>query len=491
MKRLIVVAALVSAACGLQEPMPGSALPENHVVLATFTGTVDTEAGTFDIRVDPDPTASPQRASLVITEPSEVTVASATPFFGGTPVFCGGVSRAVWGATVTVTNQMASTRLGGTYAEITEFVGGTGLEACNGAATPPAGISGQYGAWSFGVIAPGASSAGNLWRFKYSTASQFTFRGRIVAAKVDTFASESTIGTSTPPPVDAGSYMVFADNTAATLWFVDAAGARVASTAIAARATALAVDRTNGLVWYTTVDSGGSSWIGHVNLTGGGKVEFDAGAAWGSALGFTLIAADPSGSPGKAFAYSSLAEEVFFFDSSLLGIVTTNAVSNPPLASIAVGPLEAGGTRWIYGTTTAVAGTSGTIEKWSTAGSTIVGARDVGGTCAGPRGILLGPDGKMWFQTTNRVCTATTPGLAFSTFAVQRSSVPGTTILCTAPDGTVWSPSGSSLYRVGDSTHDNYNVSVTGMTMTGCSSGAGYLWGLSSGGTGTIVRIQP
>ena len=66
MKRLLVVAALLSTACGSQGPTDSSP-PPGSVTLGTFTGEVDLVAGTFSVRADreavqsrPDPRGDPR-----------------------------------------------------------------------------------------------------------------------------------------------------------------------------------------------------------------------------------------------------------------------------------------------------------------------------------------------------------------------------------------------------------------------------------------------
>ena len=153
MKRLIVVVALVSAACGSQKPVEPLPSP-GYVTIGTFTGEVDVEAGSFSVRSD-EGAAPLARTQVVIPESSTtVTVANAGASWNGT-VRTGQCGDApVTGANVVVTQRYPTpTFLGAVYAEITS-VSATGVSACNSVAVPTGlGVSAQYGLWSHGSLA--------------------------------------------------------------------------------------------------------------------------------------------------------------------------------------------------------------------------------------------------------------------------------------------------------------------------------------------------
>jgi hypothetical protein len=272
------MAALVVAGCGAEASVE-SPLPPGFVTLATFTAVVDTDAGTILIETQsPDAGGVPIPGALVLASPSEVTVANnGSPWNNSTAHGCGGI--ATWGASVTVTNKLTGTSLVGLYAEITDFVGGTGNEACNGVApaATPTGLNGQYGLWSYPTLAAGAGASTD-WTFRYVSAAKFTFHGRIVGAKVDAYTiamAPAAMPSNTTRTVGAigtggvvGKIVVGAvpvTGNPALVFLDPVTGAESGSRASMSSASVVASvgsDLVNNRVWYTSGTN-----VGYVNGT--------------------------------------------------------------------------------------------------------------------------------------------------------------------------------------------------------------------------------
>ena len=85
MKRRIVIAALMFAACGSQKPVENP-LPPGYVTVGTFTGEVDKEAGTFTVTTDEG--AGPlSRTHAVIPESATTVTITNTGAVVGTDVW--------------------------------------------------------------------------------------------------------------------------------------------------------------------------------------------------------------------------------------------------------------------------------------------------------------------------------------------------------------------------------------------------------------------
>ncbi len=271
MKRLTVFAALMFAACGSQKPAESS-LPPGYVTLATFTADVDTAAGTFVFRTDPvTSNGASGPGHMAFVEPTEVTVASSAAWSNvSTEKGCGLVPT--WGASVTVTNKIASpTSIGGVYAEITAFAGPAGTTACNAVANTarPAGMSNSLGLWTYGTLLPATGAASVSWAFNYTSGAKFSFSGRIVGVKVTSYAalppSTRTAGNMAP----YGSYMVYGapSGTTATIVYANASTGVLDSqvTVPSNVLTGVAGDATNSRVWFLSESSStGPGYVGVV-----------------------------------------------------------------------------------------------------------------------------------------------------------------------------------------------------------------------------------
>lgn len=288
MKRLILAGAMAVAACaGAPDPASTSAqLDGDRVVLATFTADVDPADGTFVIRSAP---TAAGRALQVLDGDVTVAnkVAAGNPFFNvaqGTGRACtNGYVGNVWGATVTITNKLTDTILGGVYAEITSANPVTALQSCS-SATAPSGLSATPGLWSYGQIA--ASGTGEKgWVFKYTTATRFSFSGRVVGVKITKGDWSGSPAVQRPVNfyyyafngvVDAGTYMAVANEPASAPYGIDfvdkTTGEYVSTVGTPAKVTAMAVGADR--IWFATARYSNQFHIGYVNKDGTGSATY-------------------------------------------------------------------------------------------------------------------------------------------------------------------------------------------------------------------------
>ncbi len=297
MRKLLVIAALLAAACGSQRAAPESTLPAGHVVLATFTVDVDLAAGTFVVRTTPRAPGIPARSGSLVNLDADVTVANSIgPWIGTpTPACTSGSSPTTWGAGVTVKNNLPGTYLSGVYAEITTFPPGmTGRESCSNA-TAPTGLDATYGLWSYGTIAPGATSSAASWIFKFVSASTFSFSGRIVGVKAD----PANVGGDVQRLVasdklnvigDSGTSVVVAGRPSGIDFVNSTSGLYEQNVATSAAATAIAVAPTR--IWWGSAASSESFVLGWMDLAGSihaSEIITPSGSAIGSGFVHTLV----------------------------------------------------------------------------------------------------------------------------------------------------------------------------------------------------------
>ena len=190
MKRLIVLAALVSAACGSRTAVQ-SAPADGSVVLATFTADVNPAAGTFVVRTSPVTSGSPgaRYANVIIGEgggPDTVTVSNdvttntAQSLPASVAGGCGPGVNAYKGY-VQVTSHYTTKVLRNVYLVIDNIT--TGHEACTSVAPMNSGLSNAMGLYYYWSIFPGQTVSAP-WSFTFSSATAFTFTGHVVATPV-------------------------------------------------------------------------------------------------------------------------------------------------------------------------------------------------------------------------------------------------------------------------------------------------------------------
>jgi hypothetical protein len=495
MKRLIVVAAMAVAGCSAtkHEAAAESPLPPGYVALATFTGEADLQAGTLTIQTTPVPAASVAGMKAITVLDADVTVAnkvvSGNPFSNVaqgagrlctvSPPFTGNV----WGATVTITNRLTDTMLGGVYAEITSFNGATGQESCSSAAAPP-DLSATNGLWSYPQIV--ASGTGEKdWVFKFASSSKFTFGGRIIGVKITkgdwTGASlsaatqrpvnnKSTVTYSwqddpTTAIADAGTYIAVANNPGSGSFGIDfvnkTTGAYVSTVNTPAKVTSLAAGGTR--LWFGTVgDTGSRFYVGYVNADGTGSATSDqAGALVTSATHpVKAIVADPTDAT-KAWVlwFDGTADAYVARYTPGSGLGTETAIGGPAYSMLV------GTDNRLY-----VAVSSGsTIDAYTLGtGTAVLDASYGSDPCYSPWAIVQRRSGgDMYFTSTSenlagqkRTCRITTGGAVTEVGSVTSSRYPRNIAVNAA--GRVWNATGdgNELFEL-DTRGTTNNITVT------------------------------
>jgi hypothetical protein len=267
MKRLLVMAALAAAGCGTEM---GANPPEGSppVVLATFTGEVDMVSGTVTIQSEPTALGRALGMKMMVVPEGTpgVTVANASVPWNNKVQGCPLVpTTSTTGADVRVTsNYAAPTSLGNVYAEIT-FVSLVGATACNSDAAIPGVKSTNGGLWSYGNISAGANAV-KTWAFTYGTGTRFTFRGQIVAFRVDAWTdrmpSVSNVGYRM---AGNGASAIFVEAAANKVVLVDASGTYTESAALSAPPTGVATNADGSQIW---VSLGTVNKIARLNAAG-------------------------------------------------------------------------------------------------------------------------------------------------------------------------------------------------------------------------------
>ncbi len=434
MKRRIVIAALMFAACGSQKPVENP-LPPGYVTVGTFTGEVDKEAGTFTVTTDEG--AGPlSRTHAVIPESATTVTITNTGAVVGTDVWnnapsptgaCGGAN--VTGAKVIVTQKYLSpTFLGAVYAEITS-VSTTGMKACNSVAAPtgldlnvePGTDIATYGLWSHGSLAwatqgGATTSSTQEWNFLTSiSATRFTFSGRIVAM----LGGEHTgFGADTGfygTLQDTGTRMVYGPNSL-NLQFIKYDGTLDGTSAAALPAvypSSLAVDSSR--IWFGTYSS--PTYVGYMNADGSGTSS--SVEAYAASVGVKRIRIDPADSTRAFFMY-------------------TENVSNSPLKTVSVGDpptitdvvtIAGRPQDFVFGSNGNIFVTVGStdldsaIREYTKAG-VLVNTYLTGANCLTPTGLTQTSGGTFWFgaNTNSTICTLVPTGPNTATVTAQAAT---------------------------------------------------------------------
>ncbi|MGA8890989.1 MAG: hypothetical protein WB493_05435 [Anaeromyxobacteraceae bacterium] len=195
MRRMILVAAAIAAACAPQEKARTDGFPvrpaPGGVVVATFTGEMD--AATGILRVTTEPTVEALANGfpfLQIEDPGGVRVANdpAGSLWSGAPGHCtnpGALSsgRLVQVTTVSDAYKTAATYLTGVYAQITE-ISDPASSSCNSVEKPSwIQVDPGFGLWEFPyALAQGNYVSSTPWAFAWNAGTGFTFRGIVLAA---------------------------------------------------------------------------------------------------------------------------------------------------------------------------------------------------------------------------------------------------------------------------------------------------------------------
>ncbi|MGA8890987.1 MAG: hypothetical protein WB493_05425 [Anaeromyxobacteraceae bacterium] len=307
MKKTLALLAIGIASCtGGQRPGPEPGL----VPLGTFTGEVDTEAGTVVIERDGAQGEVPARSrgglSQITEGPGTLAIANSGAAWNGTArgaLQCG--NAPVTGANVRITSGYASGFAGGVYAQI-DSVSTAGASACNGLGTAPTGLDASKGLWAFGSIGAGGSAT-KEWNFLTASATRFTFRGTLWGVLGAVYDDASRLpngyrynvayGGNDPT---FGHVMTYIAGDRVHLKFVDLDGTLRATSGSAASAAinGISADAARHRVWYvTTTNGGGNNEFGVVGTDGTVLASATDNLGIG---GLTTIAYDPA-SPGQAW----------------------------------------------------------------------------------------------------------------------------------------------------------------------------------------------
>jgi hypothetical protein len=435
MKRLLVVAALLSAACGSQKPVENP-LPPGYVTVGTFTGEVDTEAGTFTVTSD-EGTGPRARTQAVVPESATTVTIANTGALVGTDVWnnavsptgaCGGAL--VTGAKVIVTQKYGTpTFLGAVYAEITS-VSATGVTACNSTTAPTGLTAATGGLWSYRDLtwAGGARNPNSNtveWDFLTSSASRFTFSGRIVAFQGKVTTTAITPSAGYPQWGDTGTQMVFSPYTA-NLQFVAYDGTLGSPTgSTSGIVTSLIIDANR--IWFVTI--GNTAYAGYMTKDGASISTYQADTS--NSPIFDSIRRDPAVDT-RAWILSMQYSYFRSFDIGG-GLGTKRAVCSNPQDMV----FGTNGNLFVV--------CSGTIQEYATDGTlqnTFTPPTSPATLCNAPRHIInIG--GTFWFTagTPGSICTMVpnpgTPNTNAADF-IQIATSPNPVGLGVGPDGHVW-----------------------------------------------------
>ncbi len=418
MKRLIVVAALMFAACGSQKAVENP-LPPGYVTLATFTGEVDSDAGTIKIWADPPPASTAGfRTGLTLPETvATVSIATTTPattIDGTAPCPVGTANVLSAGVTITLgypTPQFA----GALYAEI-QTLSVTGEEGCN-SSTAPSGLSSTLGLWSFGTVNQTTKTSATTWRFKKITGQKSTFSGRIVGvvgSKSATIPQPMPSSSGTSGIAATRNGLVYSAQSSANLVFLSLDGSTYTlSNALPAVGNAVATyvgaTAADDLTWFTTQPAvaGDTGTLSHAYV---GVVKSDgtviAVDGWSSqtAPGLYFIVVDPT-NPRKAWfiiAQYLYIRSVTFDGNSTLTLGQTNLAGGLIPVAAAPNGLVFGPSPNNYLFTSRQSGTAAntiyrynvTIDPYTNVTPNITTTV----ACNGPKAMILDPDNvHIWF----------------------------------------------------------------------------------------------
>ncbi len=497
MKELVVVAAaLAIVACGQGgtgqqvHAVPAGPMP---VVLATFEGSIDPTTGEMTLRSEPTPLAEAMgMRALVEFAPGDVSVANV-----GTPIQSGsglcdnqaisGYGRAVR-LTLNATGAVAATAV---YAKIT-YMSRTGSEGCNDPNPIPYDIGKGYGIWSYGILAPGATtmSADQNWYFATNISSTaFTFAGSVFGTWVDYFDTTYApnvpmiLGSSSAPASVAAAYgakMVYAGQSA-NFVLVDENGASAQIfSGLSGNATSIATDIGNTRIWYTT-DTG---YVGEWDVGTPTKREVATGAT-----GLRGIVVDP-GDATRAWFVTRTPDKV-----QSVSIGTGSAVLDASFATNSGAKPELlafGANGNLYVTVF----TPAQLEEWTTSPAWVRTATAAAG-CEGPSEIIKGPDDNLWISANwaKSVCKYV-PGATTFGQVVQLGNANPSGPLTFGSDGNLWvvSYAGNAVFRV-TPTQGWLTTYATSAPGTGIGGPVGivrlgtYLW-LTTNGT-KLLRLAP
>lgn len=195
MKRAIAaVAATALVACSQLPPtqsVPELAAPAGKMLLGTFSGEIDPEAGTLTMRVD----RSAGTAGKALTEITGVVLSNPPPTRG---TDCPGPSESLSAEVTIAAVPFVDTALyTDVYAEIRAMTPATGVTGCN-SVTPPVGsdLTNDLGLWYYPSLG-NSNGVTTTWRFYWVSGTRSTFSGKVWGTPNTVAAIKSAYVTST------------------------------------------------------------------------------------------------------------------------------------------------------------------------------------------------------------------------------------------------------------------------------------------------------
>jgi streptogramin lyase len=487
MKKLPFILLLVAWGCA---PLPSVEIagPPEPLVLATFTGEVDRVAGTFTVQSEPTALgrALGMSALLIPSGSPGVTVAnSAGTLWNGEAGHCPGYPAALsTGAVVNVTSNYSSpTVLLHVYAEITQSTPSI-ASACNSetGTVIPGVTAGNGGLWYYGTVTAGQTKQA-AWAFSTGSGTRFTFNGRIVAFRLDSWTNmiPATYQSQSPQQYMAGSTTsaVFLDTTTMRrVTIVDSSGSYVTSASVSADISAIATNADGSRIWLTL---GLANKLALLNPDGSLFGEYPLVGALGPGGHPGYLTVDPI--DGIVWFTITAGKGIGWYDprGPSQGFVDLNQEVGQPVMAV-----NSGGVCLLY------VGRSGwpLARLNCTTKSGVVNITGVPG-CGGASTMAVGAGGDVWFLgSVQRICKVS-PGSTTATSEVTTSS---TYTGLTYADGHLWTMDGVGLTRIWLGTPIYAQTSLDlPATSWGLVAGAGAVWAPRSSNltTSHLNRLVP
>ncbi len=189
----VLLAALL-AACSSGAPAPAPGAPAGKVLLATFSGELDTRSGTFTIRADDAHVPGASRALAEITGVSVANDGGAAPTPGTDCT--GGSSSLSVSVRIKADPYVSTTLWTNVYAQIQSMTPATGFGGCNNATLPDGLTDYGMGLWYYPSLG-GSNGVKAVWAFANPTGTSFTFAGKVYGTAVTVGDIKSVFVTST------------------------------------------------------------------------------------------------------------------------------------------------------------------------------------------------------------------------------------------------------------------------------------------------------
>ncbi len=194
-KREAIVALFAGlvAACSSGSAPTAPAVPAGKVLLATFTGAVDTRNGTVTIRADDIHGPGGPRALAEITGVSVANDGGATPTAG---TDCSGGMDSL-GVSVRIKGDpyVETALYKDVYAQIQSMTPATGNGGCNNATLPSGLTDYGMGLWYYPTLG-GSGGVAAFWAFANPTGTSFTFTGKVYGTAITDITVKTVFLTS-------------------------------------------------------------------------------------------------------------------------------------------------------------------------------------------------------------------------------------------------------------------------------------------------------